>query len=154
HAGAGSARERVARARAALIALADGAGADAYGTLLRSEAKQLEKAPASYILGEFLAADNAPIQFLDFVSAADGHGLEFICESDLASGARASITRHGAERIDALARGDRLTAAQELDLQSGRPFRRSILRKKASKPLQPPSIAGLADLHIAASLSP
>jgi SAM-dependent methyltransferase len=152
---AGTIEERVARARAVLAALDTCTGAGAYGGLLRTEAKQLAKIPSSYILGEFLAEHNDPIQFLDFLNAASEHGLEFMCEADLDAGARAALTREGVHRVDRLAEIDRGRASQELDFLSGRPFRRTLLRRGV--PARSPALlseAHLSGLHIAARLSP
>jgi SAM-dependent methyltransferase len=151
----GSAQERVARARAALAALKTHTGPGSYGAVLRTEARQLEKIPASYILGEFLAEHNEPVQFLDFLTAAAEHGLEFICEADLDAGARSALTREGVRHVNRLTETDRARASQELDFLSGRPFRRTLLRKRsATVTPTSPSAAHLNGLHVAARLSP
>jgi SAM-dependent methyltransferase len=150
----GGVQERVARARAALAALDTCTGPGTYGALLRTEASQLAKIPASYILGEFLTEHNHPTQFLDFLSAAAEHGLEFLCEADLDAGARAALTREGVQRVDRLAENDRERAAQELDFLSGRPFRRTLLRKRLARSPALLSAAHVSGLHIAARLSP
>jgi trans-aconitate methyltransferase len=151
----GSTQERVARARAVLGTLETYAGPGTYGTLLRTEARQLAKVPSSYIHGEFLAEHNHPIQFLDFISAAADHGLEFICEADLDAGARSALTREGVRHVDRLAGRDRVRASQELDFLSGRPFRRTLLRKRLATGLPTSiSVAHLSGLHIATRLSP
>jgi SAM-dependent methyltransferase len=151
----GDIQERVARARAALAALDTYTGPAAYGALLRAEARQLAKIPSSYILGEFLTEHNHPIQFGDFLTAAAEHGLEFICEADLDAGARSALTREGAHYVDRLAKNDPLRASQELDFLSGRPFRRTLLRKRsAGRSPVLPSAAYLGGLHMAARLRP
>jgi hypothetical protein len=147
-------QERVARARASLAALETYTGRGAYGALLRAEAKQLAKIPASYILGEFLAEHNHPIQFLDFLTAAAEHGLEFICEADLDAGALSALTREGVQHVERMAEIDRGRASQELDFLSGRPFRRSLLRKRSARRSPALSAAHLSGLHIAARLTP
>jgi SAM-dependent methyltransferase len=151
----GPIQERVARARALLAAVDICTGPGAYGALLRTEAKQLAKIPSSYILGEFLAEHNNPIQFVDFLRAAMEHGLEFICEADLDAGARAALTREGVQRVDQLAKTDRARASQELDFFSGRPFRRTLLRRGVPGGSAVfPSAAHISGLHIAARLKP
>jgi len=151
----GGAQERVGRARAALAAMDAYTGPGAYGALLRTEARQLAKIPSSYILGEFLAEHNHPIQFLDFLSAAAAHGLEFIAEADLDAGARSALTREGVRHLERLTESDRGRASQELDFLSGRPFRRTLLRKRLEgRSPTSPSAAHLGGLHIAIRLSP
>jgi SAM-dependent methyltransferase len=151
----GSVQERVARARGALAALDNYTGPGSYGALLRTEAKQLAQIPSSYILGEFLTEHNHPTQFLDFLAAAVAHGLEFIAEADLDAGARSALTREGVRHVDRLAETDRGRASQELDFLSGRPFRRTLLRKRSvGRSTGLPLAAHLGGLHIAARLSP
>ena len=151
----GTVQERVSRARAALEVLRTCAGSGAYGALLRSEAQQLEKIPSSYILGEFLTENNHPVEFQDFIGSANEQGLEFICEADLDGAARAALSPEGRLRIDRLAQSSRKGASQELDLLSGRPFRRTLLRRRTSTPVSGlPSAAHLANLHIVASMHP
>jgi hypothetical protein len=51
---------------------------------MRNEAKRIAKLPSSYILGEFLAAENAPCYFHEFINWAGQYGLSYLCEGDLA----------------------------------------------------------------------
>jgi hypothetical protein len=132
-----------------------GAGAGLYGDMLRAEAKLLEKIPSSYILGEFLAEDNHALQFLEFSADAAKHGLAFLCEADLDAGARSGLRPEGHRHVDELARGDRALGAQELDFLSGRPFRRTLLRRQTTQlRIGAPAAAHLQGLHVAAKLTP
>jgi len=156
HAGTtGSPQERVARARTALEKLGKYAGAGAYGALMRAEAKLLEKIPASYILGEFLAENNHAVQISDFLGAGAAHGLEFVGEADFDAEALMGLSADGVAYVDELSGIDRVRAAQELDFLSGRPFRRTLLRRRipGATP-RSPSVSSLGGLHITALLRP
>jgi trans-aconitate methyltransferase len=151
----GTPQERVGRARDALQVLDRCAGPGAYGDLLRQEANRLAKIPSSYILGEFLAEHNRPVRFLDFIQSAGERGLEFVCEADLDAGARALLSPEGVQRVNRLGDSDRGHASQELDYLSGRPFRRTVLRKRISgQSAVAPSAEFLGGLHMTARLRP
>ena len=67
----GPPQQRVVGARRLLEQIAKSASeTDPYGQLLRNEAMRTARRPASYILGEFLAADNAPCYFHEFTRAS------------------------------------------------------------------------------------
>jgi trans-aconitate methyltransferase len=146
----GPPHERVARARTALRRIADASSAaDAYGSLLRTEAARLERMPAAYILGEFLAADNEPCTVGDFMERADRHGLAYLCEADLSGPWEPAPD--GAD--DA---GARVEREQLIDFRTGRPFRRSVLvrRDAAPAPSRVPQAGRLGRLHLASGLRP
>ncbi len=158
HAGSsGTPQSRVAKARAILQQLAGAAKlADPYSQLLRHEAKLLEKMPASYILGEFLAEYNAPCTFRDFHGKAAQHGLTFLCESDLSAPTRQQLTAPALKTVAELSGGDAMATEQYLDMFSGRPFRRSLLIKSnqttnVSRPIRPER---MLPLHLSARLLP
>ena len=123
-------RQRVNKARWALEQIAKSASAtEPYGLLMRNEAKRIAKLPSSYILGEFLAAENTPCYFHEFIDWAGQYGLSYLCEGDLASSIPESLFPEAEHRIKLLAGPSRLAMEQYIDFFSGRPFRRSILTK-------------------------
>ena len=91
-----------------------------YGTLVRAEAKRIGRQPASYILGEFLAPDNTPCPFSDFVAAAGGHGLGYLCEADLQASTPELLDPEIQSRMAALGGEHRLAAEQHADFLTGR----------------------------------
>jgi SAM-dependent methyltransferase len=147
-------RERVAQARRALAEIAASANpAEPYGLILRNEAERLGRLPAAYLLGEFLAASNAPMLFSAFAERARAHNLSYLCEVDLgASVAETAIP--GAESTKALGADARLLREQSNDFVSGRPFRRSVLvhTEQEARILSPPAAERLRSLHFAARL--
>ena len=156
HAGSeGHPQERVARAREMLRLLEKSTSPDPYGTLLRAEAKRMARMPSSYILGEFLAAHNAPTTFQDFTQRAMQYNLGFLCEADLNAGARGTLDIATRQSLSAIAGSDRAKAEQYLDLLSGRPFRRSIMTKtSAGRTFGEPRAENLAGLHFVCQLRP
>jgi methyltransferase-like protein/trans-aconitate methyltransferase len=126
----GPPRQRVNKARWAIEQIAQSASAaEPYGLLMRNEAQRIAKLPSSYILGEFLAAENAPCYFHEFIDWAGQYGLSYLCEGDLASSIPESLFPEAGDRIKSLAGSSRLAMEQYIDFFTGRPFRRSILIK-------------------------
>ncbi|MGB8399520.1 methyltransferase domain-containing protein [Bradyrhizobium sp.] len=157
HAGSqGTPHERVARARDMLRQIETAAnGRHAYGYVLRDEARRMSRMPASYILGEFLAEHNAPARFADFVGAAEGHGLRFLCEADLNADANELIMPEARRELERIGDADRYGAEQRLDFFSGRPFRRSLLVKAgAARSLGASRPERLKGLYITSRLVP
>jgi len=151
----GSPRQRVARARAALEQIAASADtAEPYGLLLRTEAQRLKGVPASYILGEFLAPDNAPCTVTDFVAQAGGYGLDYLCELDICAGVPQALAPAMRRRLMEPAGADRMALEQHIDFLTGRLLRRSVLVRQPS-PTSPPRAlapARLDMLHISSQI--
>jgi SAM-dependent methyltransferase len=119
---------RVARARAALAKIAQVSDAgEPYGLLLRSEARRLANVPAAYILGEFLAPDNAPCTVLDFIRRAGTWGFDYLCEVDLHAAVPPTLDPSLHARLTDFAGSDRAALEQHIDFLTGRLFRRSVL---------------------------
>jgi len=126
----GPPREREAKARQLLEQIAESiGGSEPYGHRLRTEAARIARRPASYILGEFLAEDNAPCYFREFVARAGGYGLSYVCEGDLNSSIPQIRNAEVRRRNRMLAGSDPLALEQYIDFFTGRTFRRSILVK-------------------------
>lgn len=145
--------QRIAKVRALLNDIAGvSREGDAYGTLLRKEAKHLARRPASYIAGEFLAANNAPCHFRDFVARARHYGLDYISEADLDASTPAAMRGQLAAGIEAYAGGgDRIEREQWIDDFTGRTFRNALLaRAGAAQAVAAPS--ALRHLHVSTRL--
>jgi methyltransferase-like protein/SAM-dependent methyltransferase len=126
-------RQRVDKARSLLEDIAKSASETTpYGLLIRNEAKRIAQLPSAYVYGEFLAAENAPCYFHEFIGWAEQHGLSYLCEGDLASSVSHSLFPETEQRIKFLAGSNRIAMEQYIDFFTGRPFRRSILVKSRS----------------------
>jgi SAM-dependent methyltransferase len=131
HAGAeGSPRQRVVKAREILADIAISANvAEPYGLLLRNEARRTARRPASYILGEFLAPENAPCYFHEFAERAQHHGLAYLCEADLDASVPDTSNCDVQARLRRHAGPGALAMEQVIDEFTGRTFRWSVLTK-------------------------
>ena len=149
--GDGSPRQKVEAARELLNSIA-GVSSDKgpYGAIVRAEAARLKTRPASYILGELLAAYNQPFHVREVISQAAEHGLAYLCESDLTSSVPEYVAAPAAKRIRAVAESDPVAIEQYIDIFSGRSFRRSLFTRAACR-AQAPSPQRLLPLHISAS---
>ena len=148
----GTPLRRVARARAALEHIAATTDeTEPYGLLLRTEARRLKQVPASYILGEFLAPDNAPCYVKDFIGRAEQADLDYLCEVDLSAAVPHTLEPEVRNRITAFTATNRPDLEQDIDFLTGRLFRRSVLmrRQPADHPRAGPRSSQLQALHIA-----
>ncbi len=147
--------QRVAKARKALSQIAGAlSGASPYATLLRNEAQRLVKAPAAYVMGEFLAESNAPCYFGDFAKRANAAQLAYVCEGDLATSLPEYFFPAVAKQIRATAGNNPIALQQYMDLFSGRPFRRSLLvRADRERPAAAVDARNLRDLHFNADVT-
>ncbi len=151
----GSPQQRVAKARAILTELGASANAaEPYGLLLRSEAQRIAHRPASYILGEFLVANNAPCYFTDFVARATKHDLTYVCESDLEAATPETLSAKMQARLRVCAGSDPLAIEQYADYFTGRTLRSSLLAKAGSAINRTRDYGRLRSLHIASNLRP
>jgi methyltransferase-like protein len=143
--------DRVAQARLVLDLTAKLSNQTApYGILLRNEAERMARMPASYISAEFLAEDNVPCYFHEFIDRAAQNGLSYLCEGDLASSISEILFPEAESQIRAFAGPARLGIEQFKDFVTGRNFRRSILiRTEQTATIQPkPSPDRLRNLHV------
>jgi SAM-dependent methyltransferase/methyltransferase-like protein len=150
----GSPLSRVAKARIALNLIADSSTeAQAYGLLIKDEARRLATRPAAYIMGEFLAADNSPCYFNEFVEEAKNFKLTYLCDGELNSSLPEFKDIDIQRRIRSLAGPGHLAMEQYIDFFTGRTFRRSILIRsdKARVIKRRRSLDRLRSLHFASA---
>lgn len=151
----GSPQQRVAKARSILAELGASANAsEPYGLLLRSEAQRIAHRPASYILGEFLVANNSPCYFADFVHRAADHDLAYVCECDLEAAVPEILSAKMQSQLRACAGADPLTIEQYGDYFTGRTLRSSLLTKTSGDIKRTRDYDQLRRLHIVSALRP
>jgi methyltransferase-like protein/trans-aconitate methyltransferase len=153
----GTPHDRVAKARLVLDSVAQSSSQTApYGLLLRNEAERMARMPASYILGEFLAEDNLPCYFHEFIDRAAQTGLSYVCEGDLASSISETLLPEAENRVRAIAGTNQFALEQYKDFVTGRNFRRSILTRTGPtvSALTTPSPDRLRYLYVASRLRP
>ena len=146
-------QRRVARARAALEQIAQASPEhQPYGMSLRAEARRLRHMPAAYILGEFLASDNAPCTVQDFIARAGRSGLDYLCEADLSASVPRTLDPALQDCLASIGTG-RAAVEQRIDFLTGRTFRCSVLVRQPTVGRGPmPSAERLGSLHVASPL--
>jgi SAM-dependent methyltransferase len=151
HEQAGGAHERIAQVRALLSFVTEALRdrTDAFGMLLREEARTLNERPAAYLFHEFMEAVNEPVLFSDFVAGAARHGLQYV--DDVRPLPDTLIAPAVRQRL-ADAGADRIALEQYVDFLAGRAFRRSVLCRAGVRLEQPPPESTFASLRIAAAV--
>ena len=156
HAGkTGSPKERVEKARKALSDIAAALGGNSpYATLLRGEAERLAKMPSGYVLGEFLADNNAPSYFGEFAARAAKSGLAVFADGEVSTSLPEFFFPAAAAKIREMSQGDTRALQQYTDFFTGRPFRRSLLvrEQRAAQATQQINPLTLRGLHFAANI--
>lgn len=143
----GSPRQQVASVRTLLKEVAETTtDKDPYGAILRAEAARLTTRPASYILGELLAAYNQPFHVREVIDLANAQGLSYLSEADLMSSSPEHAAPAAAERIRSIAGADPVVLEQYTDIFSGRTFRRSLFIRSNHRP-EAPTAERLHSLH-------
>lgn len=114
-------REKIAQARSLLKFLAESAESvgEAYPTLLREEAKLLDKQSDAYLFHEHLEADNEPLYFTEFVERANLAGLSYLAEAEFAM---MLSDNFGKAAAGALAEAPLLRQEQYMDFLRARTF--------------------------------
>jgi SAM-dependent methyltransferase len=100
-----------------------------FGRVLRDEAKLNATQPDSYILGEFLAAENQPCYFYEFMNRAAACGLAYVCEVGLAESIPENLGPERSKMIREISGSSGVATEQYGDFFTGRTFRRSLLAK-------------------------
>ena len=95
--GAGSAAERIARARDLLGFVTANAQdrSPAYGGTLREASMQFSRTDDGRLFHEWLERENRPVWFLDFAARASLHGLAPLADARLAGPVRAAMAGRG-----------------------------------------------------------
>lgn len=156
HAGSeGGPSERVARFRWLLSKLATLSDETKFfGQLLRHEADQTAKHGDSYILGEFLVAQNEPCYFHEFIERASAHGLGFLSEAELSLSVPELLGPERGDFVRQVAGESGLAIEQYMDFITGRTFRRSLLARSDMLAARRVTRASIKDLHLSSRLVP
>ena len=95
---------------------------------LRFFGKSLKSFPDlhSYLLHDYMAADNDPFYFHEFAEALAGHGLQYICDGDQSEFELDDIPAIASEKFEAVSE-NRLDVEQYIDFINNTVFRRSLI---------------------------
>lgn len=145
---------RVAKAREILSELAKSVSTTTpYGVMLHNEVANLKTLPASYLLGEFLVAENHACTLGQFAARVKAFGLSYLSECDLASSLPETVLPSAAATIRRLAGPDPISVQNYTDIFSGRTFRRALLvRNEQSDAVKPANARQLSGLHLSCAL--
>ncbi|MBK8256859.1 MAG: class I SAM-dependent methyltransferase [Polyangiaceae bacterium] len=123
-----------------------------YETLLATELEMAARCSLSYILHEYLSADNEAFYVRDFITLANDHGLRYVGDA-LSRGTERDPSPDLKKRLHAQELSD-VETLQTIDLLSNRQFRASVLcgSKTPTKPR--PGVEIVASLRASSSLSP
>jgi len=147
--------DRVARGRWLLEQMAMGSNQSTpYGQLLRREARQLSAQSDSYVMSEFLAEENSPCYFHEFMARAEAAGMAFLTETELHTSMPAETEPQLNQLIRAMSGPDVKKFEQYYDLMRGRQFRKTLLvrQERAASIQRTPDAKRIAGLHFATRL--
>lgn len=119
---------------------------------LAAEIGRLRARPASYVVHEFLEAENRPLLLTEFVAAAESAGLRYLADTDLQTSYPEVVGTAVAQALADLRAP--LEREQYLDFVVNRNFRRSLLCRSGATAATEPQLARLEAMQFAANLSP
>jgi len=137
----------LARARAALDSLRKSMADDAspHGRQLHARAEELANRPDYYLAHEYLAEENEPVWFHEFVARADAAGLRFLSEAHPATSEVALLPEPSRRALA----DNLLCREQTLDILRNRTFRQSLLCHAEAAVREEPDPAALAGMSVA-----
>jgi methyltransferase-like protein/trans-aconitate methyltransferase len=97
-----------------------------YAQVLRQQAEMTKHYSDAYYFHDYLAPDNEPLLFRDFVARARPHGLGYLGDADLGVMMPANMPRDLKATLDRIS-PDIVAVEQYLDLLRGTSFRRTLL---------------------------
>jgi SAM-dependent methyltransferase len=139
-----AALDRVGRAVQGLDALS--------ARYLAVEIARLRIKPDSYLFHEYLAAENRPLLFGEFVERARAAGLRHVCDTDLSTLYPAILGEQADAALADLS--DPLEREQYLDFVVNRNFRRSLLCRGDAACGAEPALHRFEDLTLRSRLAP
>jgi methyltransferase-like protein len=108
---------------------------ETYRVLLEEQLRRLGGHPAACTFHDELSPEFHPVYFGDFVAHARKHGLEYLCDSELAPPLDPSHRADLQPVIDAVSSGDVIRQEQALDFFRMRPYRETLLCR-AGQPIR------------------
>jgi len=119
-----------------------------YGEVLRQAPEKLAAYSDDYIFHEYLEAENLPVSFRDFQTAASAVGLGYLGEADIQTMIASNMGAEFAKKVEEATTNDIVTREQMFDVLTGRPFRQTLLVKgerlnSINRRLMPDRVEGL-----------
>ena len=99
---------------------------DPYGLLLKKQSQASAHHSDAYFVHEWLEADNDPVYFHEFVSAANSEGLQYLGDVDISKMFAMGLPKEVVQTLRELG-SDQVRFEQYLDFVCNRQFRRTLL---------------------------
>lgn len=119
---------------------------------LTEEIERIRSAHPSYLYHEYLESFNEPLLLTDFISEANRHGLDYICDIDLAIQLPAYLGEKAEQFLSTI--DDPIKRLQQTDFLLNRNFHQSLLCHEALRPSRVPDIEQLRNFAWIADLRP
>ncbi|MGE5612558.1 MAG: methyltransferase regulatory domain-containing protein [Bacillota bacterium] len=147
--------DRVHHARALIDFLAQSVPAEnnAFGLLLRSEAKILHNKAEYYLLHEHLEGINEPLYFHEFISQANEAKLQYLGEADFGAMCLQNFAPQIQKAIQSLS-SDLVQIEQYMDFVRNRMFRQTLLCHAEAALERSISSNRVATMYVAADIKP
>lgn len=125
-------KTKVQQARALLTFLAESVPTEnnVYGQMLKSELGIISAQADNFLLHDILGEENTPFYFHEFIGRAAKHGMQYLCEPNIAE----MLTTNLPDKIrETLGQLNHQIVAQEqyMDFVRNRPFRQTMLCRAA-----------------------
>ena len=146
-------QDKIDQARSVLNLVAHGTKRDdAVHRLAKEEAARRSGLSDASIFHDDLAPVWQPFLFHDFVSLAEGHGMQYLAEATYSDMQPATIGGDAAQVLQALRATDRIRYEQYLDFFRMRRFRRTLLCRQGVALRAEPDSSCMAQFHYAAPI--
>jgi SAM-dependent methyltransferase len=108
---------------------------DYHRAFLEDQLKRMEEHPHATTFHDELNPEYHPLYFTDFVERARGHGLEYVCDSEIPLAADPSYRADILQTVDEASGGDFIQKEQIFDFCRMRPYRETLLCR-AGRPVR------------------
>lgn len=119
---------------------------------LRYEIDRIRDAHPSYLFHEYLETYNEPVLFRDFVNAAAGKGLDYVCDIELRMQFPSFLGDHVDSLLDQI--DDPIEQWQQIDFLVNRNFHQSLLCHADAHPARLPQLGQMREFSWFADLRP
>ena len=119
---------------------------------LKEEIERIRNAHPSYLYHEYLETYNEPMLLHDFISEGNNHGLDYICDIDLALQFPAYLGEKAEQLLSSV--DEPIERLQQTDFLLNRNFHQSLLCHKALQPSREPDTEQLRNFAWIADLQP
>ncbi len=121
---------------------------DPWHAVVRQELDEFRKCSPEEIFHDDLASEYHQVYFKEFIERCRAHGLDYLCEAELADMTPFGFGEQATETLNQLASKDRIQWEQYLDFFRFRKLRRTLLCRRDAAHNPAPDPAALAGLYL------